>query len=209
MTESGGGPAADLLARGLAAIDRANADDPVQVFVDGVARPKEVVHAQRMTHWLGVLAPDASAAQQLAARANHLRRWVSPRSDYPDGRAAYLRWRADHKKRQAAEVAEILADVGYDESTIERVRTIVAKANLAGDPDVQTHEDALCLVFLESQLDDVSTQLGDDHMIRVLRRTAAKMSPAGLAATSAIAFSEHGGALLAVALAPPDDIHPV
>ncbi len=209
MTEGSGEQAADLLVRGLAAIDRANAQDPVHLLVDGVARPKELVHAERMSHWLGVLAPGASAAQQLAARANHLRRWVSPRSDYPDGRSAYLRWRADHKKRQAAEVAEILAEVGYDQATIGRVRTIVAKANLGGDPDVQTHEDALCLVFLESQFDDVSTQLGDDHMIRILRRTAAKMSPAGLAATSAIAFSSHGQALLAVALAPPADIQPV
>ncbi len=208
MTEAGSGQAADLLVRGLAAIDQANAQDPVQVLVDGMARPKELVHAERMTRWLGVLAPDASPAQQLAARANHLRRWVSPRSDYPEGRAAYLRWRADHKKRQAAEVAEILADVGYDEATIDRVRTIVAKANLASDPDVQTHEDALCLVFLESQLDDVSTQLGDDHMIRVLRRTAAKMSSAGLAATSEISFSDRGRALLAVALSPPADVQP-
>lgn len=204
MTEPAG-HAADLLASGLAAIDEVNSHDPVQVLINGVSRPKEVVHAERMTYWLGVLAPDASAAQQLAARANHLRRWVSPRADYPGGRAAYLRWRADHKKRQAAEVAEILQRVGYDETTIERVSVIVAKVNLAGDPEVQTHEDALCLVFLESQLDDVSAQLGDEHMVKVLRRTAAKMSHAGLAAASGIALSEHGRTLLAAALDTPAD----
>jgi len=201
-TDPGPATDGDRLARALAAIDAANAEDPNQLVVDGVARPKELVHAERMSHWLAVLAPDASEAQQLAARAHHLRRWVTPRSDYPEGRSAYLRWRADHKKREAAEVGEILADVGYDPDTIARVQAIVAKQRLSSDPDVQTHEDALCLVFLERQFDDVAAQLGDDHTIEVLRRTAKKMSPAGLAATAGIAFSDHGQALLAAALAP-------
>src|SRR4051812_19427736 len=69
-------PSADpsLLQAALDAIDAANADDPTLVMVDGVCRPKEIFHAERMTHWLGVLDPDADAAQQLAARAHHLRR---------------------------------------------------------------------------------------------------------------------------------------
>jgi hypothetical protein len=46
---------------------------------------------------------------------------------------------------------------------------------------VQIHEDALCLVFLETQLAATVDQLGDEHMLDVIRKTAAKMSPAGLA----------------------------
>lgn len=191
----------DRLVRAIAAIDAINAADPVRLVVDGEDRPKEVVHAERVTHWLGVLDPDASEAQVLAARAHHLRRWVSPRSSYPEGRAAYLRWRTDQKKRQAAEVAELLAGLGYDEETIERVATIVAKQHLASDPDVQTHEDALCLTFLELQLDAVSEQLGNEHTVQVLRRTARKMSPAGLAAIASVPLSERGRALLAQATA--------
>ena len=195
----------DLLARAIAAIDAANAEDPNTVVVDGVDRPKEVVHAERMTYWVGVLAPDASDAQLLAARGHHIRRWVSPRDSYPAGRAGYHRWRADQRERQALEVGALLADIGYDTHTIDRVRTIVAKQGLGRDPDVQTHEDALCLVFLEQQLDPVAIQLGDDHTIQVLRRTARKMSAAGLAATSAISFSHQGAALLSAALAPLSD----
>lgn len=202
MTDPGASDA-DLLARGLAAIDAANAADPNLIDDHGRRRPKELVHAERMSHWLGVLAPDASEAQQLAARAHHLRRWVTPRSDYPEGRAAYLRWRADHKRRQAAEVGELLAAVGYDAATIARVQAVVAKENLRTDPDVQTHEDAVCLVFLELQLDAVAAQLGDEQIITVLQRTAKKMSPAGLAATAGIEFSDHGRELLAAALTPP------
>lgn len=193
----------DRLRRGLAAIDAANADDPVTIEVDGIERPKEVVHAERMTYWLGVLDPDPTEAQRLAARGHHFRRWVSPRSSYPEGRVAYLRWRADQKRRQAREVAALLVDIGFEQETIDRVAAIVAKEHLATDPDVQTHEDALCLVFLELQFDDLATQLGDDRTVDVLARTTRKMSPAGLAATAQITFSDHGRALLDAALALP------
>ena len=80
--------------------------------------------------------------------------------------------------------AEILAAHGYDESEIARVETIVAKRGIKTDPQVQTHEDALCLAFIELQFDDLTHQLGHDHMVEVVRKTAAKMSPAGLAASA-------------------------
>ena len=41
---------------------------------------------------------------------------------------------------------------------------------------MQTHEDALCLVFLETQLAETADDLGDDKMVDVIRKTAAKMS---------------------------------
>lgn len=184
------------------AIDAANAADPVRIVVDGVERPKELVHADAVERWIRHLDTDADEFQLLAARAHHLRRWVVPRSDYPEGRAGYLRWRTDHKARQAAEVAEILAAHGYDESEIARVETIVAKRGIKTDPQVQTHEDALCLAFIELQFDDLTHQLGHDHMVEVVRKTAAKMSPAGLAAVGGIALSELGAGVLQDALSP-------
>lgn len=186
----------------VAAIDAANAADPVRITVDGVEQAKELVHADRVEHWLRVLDPDAGELQVLAARAHHLRRWVVPRSDYPEGRSGYLRWRTDHKKHQAAEVAEILRAAGYDDADVDRVATIVAKRHLATDPVVQTHEDALCLAFLQLQFDELTDQLGDDHMVEVVRKTVAKMSPAGIAAAGTIALSEHGAEILAAATAP-------
>lgn len=197
--------AADRFEAAVEAIDAANAADPVRVVVDGVERPKELVHADAVERWLRVVDPAPTVAQVLAARAHHLRRWVVPRTDYPEGRAGYLRWRTDHKRRQADEVATILRGVGYDEATIERVAAIVAKRNLAHDPQVQAHEDALCLTFIEFQFDDVTHQLGFDHMVEVVRKTIRKMSPAGLAATAAIEVSAEGQAVLAAALSEPAD----
>jgi hypothetical protein len=185
----------------VAAIDAANADDPVRVVHRGVERPKELVHAEVVERWVRALDPEATDLQLLAARAHHLRRWVVPRTDYPAGRAGYLRWRTDHKKRQAAEVAELLAAEGYEDDEVARVADIVAKRGLGSDPAVGVHEDALCLAFLELQLDEVAGQLDRDHLVDVLRKTMAKMSPAGLAAAATLELSDQGAALLAAAQA--------
>jgi hypothetical protein len=188
------------LERALAAIDAANADDPATLVVDGVERPKELVHAELMTAWVRRLDPSASEAQVLAARAHHLRRWSLPRSAYPEGRAGYLRWRTTLKRQHATEVAEILRGVGYDDATVEQVQRIVRKEGLGRDPAVQVHEDALCLVFLQTQLVDVTEQLGDAKTIEVLQKTARKMSPQGLAAVAELALPPAATRILDLAL---------
>jgi hypothetical protein len=120
-----------------------------------------------------------------------------PRSSYPEGRAGYLRWRRDAKERHAVEVAALLVEAGYDGAVVERVQALVRKERLAaGDHDAQVHEDAACLVFLETQLDPVAEQLGDERTVEVLRKTARKMSPAGLAAAGGLDLSVRGRSLL-------------
>ena len=79
--------------RAIAAIDAANADDPFTLTIEGVALPKEQTHAEMMTRWVRELDPQASEELLLAARAHHIRRWMIPRSTFPTGRTAYLRWR--------------------------------------------------------------------------------------------------------------------
>jgi len=194
----------------MAAIDEANAGDPVTIRIDGVERPKEQAHAEAMTEWVLRFDPDADEAQLLAARAHHLRRWAHPRSAEPEGRAGYLRWRAEAKRRHAAEVGEILATVGYDAATIERVQDLVAKKGLGkgnrpdvdGRPDpFQVHEDALCLVFLTTQFDDLIDKLGDDRTVDVLVRTLPKMGDRGRAAALALDLSERQRRLVEAALA--------
>jgi len=191
----------DRLTAVLAAIDAANADDPYTIVVDGVERPKEQAHAELMTRWVRTLAPDCSDAQLIAARAHHLRRWSIPRDDYPRDRGGYLRWRTALRRQHANDVARIMGDAGYGDADVERVQAIVGKKGLGRDPEVQVHEDALCLVFLDTQFDALAAQLDDDDkMIDILRKTAAKMSPAGLAAASKLKLSAEGAALLGRAL---------
>lgn len=184
-------------------VDAANADDPNTIEVDGRTRPKEQAHAEMASQWVRRLDPEAGELQLLAARAHHLRRWSLPRTDYPEGRAGYLRWRTDLKKQHAVEVGAILADVGYDDDEIERVQQIIRKQGLASDPDVQTHEDALCLVFLQTQVDETLAKLDDDdHRIDVLRKTAKKMSSEALDIAGGLDYSPGTAALLGRALGP-------
>jgi hypothetical protein len=185
----------------IAAIDRANADDPNTIEVRGEVRPKELAHAALMTEWVTRLDANADEAQLLAARAHHLRRWTSPRSSYPEGRAAYLRWRTALKKQHADDVAAILVDVGYDDGTIDRVQRIIRKEGLGSDAAVQTHEDALCLVFLETQLAATVDDLGDERMLGVIRKTAAKMSESALGLVGDLPMRAGDRALLGRALA--------
>jgi hypothetical protein len=185
----------------ILAIDEANADDPHSIEVRGEVRPKELAHADLMTEWVARLDPDATEAQLLAARAHHLRRWSLPRAEYPEGRAGYLRWRTALRKQHAADVARLLEGVGYDAETVERVRAIVNKEHLGTDPAVQTHEDALCLVFLETQLAETADRLGDDKIVEVIRKTVAKMSPQALALVDELPLRDGDRVLVGRALA--------
>jgi hypothetical protein len=187
----------------IAEIDAANADDPNTLVVQGQERPKELAHAERMTHWVTHLDPKASPEQLMAARAHHLRRWTILRSEYPEGRAGYLRWRTDLSKQHAADAAVIMRDLGFSEASVSRVETLIRKQGIKTDPAVQTHEDALCLVFLETQFDDVAGRLGREKTVDVVAKTLKKMSPAGLAAAGELPLSDDMASVLndAVALA--------
>ena len=188
------------LSTALAAIDAANEADPNRITVDGVERPKELAHAEMVTEWVRRLRPEPSEALLLAARAHHLRRWAVPRSSYPDGRAGYLRWRRDMHQRHAEETGEILAAAGYDDATVARVGDIVRKRKLATDAEVQALEDALCLVFLQTQLHELASRLERPKMLDVVRKTLAKMSEEGKRHALTVPLAADDAALVAEAL---------
>lgn len=185
----------------IAAIDQANGDDPNTLTWAGAVRPKELLHAELMTWWVGRLDPDASEAQLLAARAHHLRRWSLPRHDYPEGRAGYLKWRKDLNRRHVEETAAILDALGYEDDEIARVGALIAKTGRTSDPEVQTHEDALCLVFLQTQFTPLADRLGDDKTVEVVARTLVKMSPRGRSEALELALSPRERMLVERALA--------
>ena len=181
----------DRFQQAINAIDAANADDPYTLTIDGKALPKEQTHAEMMTRWIRELDPDASEELLLAARAHHIRRWMIPRSTFPTGRTAYLRWRRALHAVHAELTAAILEDCGYPRRSAERVAALVQKADLlqAGDHEAQTLEDALSLVFLDTQLEPLLDDLDDRQLRRALGRTWRKMSPSGQAAALRLALS--------------------
>ena len=200
-------PPDERFERAIAAIDAANADDPQRITVDGVPQPKELTHARMLGAWVRRLDPAPSEALLLAAHAHHVRRWTVPRNSYPPGRQAYLRWRRDLHAFHAAEAARLLRGAGYDARTIERVQEIVRKQRLTRDPattdpEVQTLEDGLNLVFLETQFDELIERLDDDaRTAAIVAKTWRKMSPRGHEAALALALSPRAGAIVERALA--------
>lgn len=166
----------------IARIDEANAADPNFETFEGRAWPKELLYGQRMSAWLDRIAPNASEALRLAARAQHIERWHIPRKDYADGKKGYHLWRTTLYRFHAERAGKILAAVGYDPETIERVGALLQKKHLRSDLEAQTIEDAACLVFLENYFADFAVKHDEAKIIDIVRKTWAKMSPNGHAA---------------------------
>jgi len=160
----------------LSGFDAANAADPSTETVNGQSFPKELIYGQRMSARLASFAPGAPETVQLAARAQHIRRWEVPRESYPEGRAGYLKWRTDLYKRHGEIAGGIMKDAGYDADAIERVKTLLRKRGLKTDPDVQLLEDVICLVFLEHYFNDFARKHEEEKLTPIVQKTWKKMS---------------------------------
>lgn len=173
--------AAARLRRALERIDAEHARDPER---DAGGEPKELAYARRMSAWLERLAPEASEALRLAARCQHLRRWEIPRSTYPPGAEGYRKWRRAEAAAHAALAGKLLNE--YDGVTVGRAQALIRKENLKRDAETQLLEDVSCLVFLESTFAEFAAKHDEPTLVRILRKTWAKMSPRGREAALAL-----------------------
>lgn len=169
----GGAFANRRLAATLAAIDRENAADP---------RGQELEYGRRMSAQLAALEPAPSDALAIACRAQHIRRWAIGRTEYPEGRAGYRRWRAALGRLHGELAAGIAREAGYGEETAARIEALVRKQRLATDPEAQTLEDVACLVFLRHYLGPFAAKHPRAKVVEILQKTWKKMSPRGQAA---------------------------
>ena len=191
-------------AAAIAQVDAANGLDPNRETVAGSPRPKELIYAERMSAMLARFVPDASEALKLAVRCQHIERWKTPRSDYPQTRAGYQQWRATLRDFHADRAGGILRDVGYDDATIARVRALIRKERMKSDPEAQALEDVVALVFLESYLEGFVATHGDYEeakFVDILQKTARKMSARGrVAAVTEISAPQALRAVIANAM---------
>lgn len=184
----------------LRRFDEENACDPNRETADGLAQPRELLYARRLSDWVLRLCPNASEALRLAARCQHLCRWEIPRNSYPMTRAGYLQWRATLKKFHAHKAGDILRELGYPEDMIRRVQDLNLKKNFPNDPETCVLEDALCLVFLEHQFAELAAKTAEDRMINALQKSWRKMTPAARAEVLKLSYGERERALLERAL---------
>ena len=184
----------------LRRFDEENARDPNVLEIDGLKRPRELVYAQWLTDWVLRLCPGASEELRLAARSQHLCRWMVPRSSYPMTRAGYLQWREGLKKFHAQRAGDILREAGYPEAVVARVQSLNLKRNFPQDPETRVLEDALCLVFLERQLSELAAKTAEEKLIGALQKAWWKMTPAARELALKLSYSPRDKALLDRAL---------
>ena len=188
--------------RAIDAFDRANAEDPHIIVIGEARRPRELVHAERLSAWVARLEPHASEALLLAARCQHIRRWQIPRDSHPAGRVGYLQWRTQLARFHADTAAQLLAEAGYEQESIDAVRRINLKQNLRSSSDMVAMEDALCLSFLEFEFDDFIAKYPTEKVIEVVQKTWQKMSTRAHEIALTLPFSVDGLSLVKRALAP-------
>jgi len=152
--------------------------------------------------WVLKLDPDASEELLLASRSQHIGRWEIPRESYPDGRDAYLKWRKDLAHHHAAVAASLMQQAGYDTEETDRVSQVILKKRIKVDADVQTMENALCLVFLEFQYEDFRKKYENDteKMVNILYKSLLKMDAHGHAFALKLSYTPGGLELVKQAL---------
>jgi tRNAThr (cytosine32-N3)-methyltransferase len=168
----------DAYAKARQLIDAAHAADPIRAS-DG--RAAELVYAERMEAWVARLVPEATPRLRLAARSQHLERFLVPRATFPDGKAGYLQWRRSLYTKQAERARALLLEAGVSANEAAEVATWVSKTDPKRNAGTQALEDAACLVFLENEISAFAAQHADyprEKFVDILRKTWRKMSPA-------------------------------
>ncbi len=187
---------ADKFEQAIAAFDSYNGNDPHHEECEGKKFPKEILYAQRMTERLTHFEPNASEAVRLAARCQHIGRWEISRSNYPMDKKGYLQWRNAEKLHHAKIAERILAECGYEAETIEHVKTLVLKKELATNAQTQLLEDVVCLVFIEHYLEEFAARHETGKVIDIIQKTIKKMTPKAIAAVDQLQVSYKTKSLL-------------
>lgn len=165
----------ETLKQVLTAIDGANAKDPRM----DEGQPEALLYGQRMSEECARLFPQAPETLQIAARGQHIERWILLRADYPEGRAGYLKWRRDLAVHHASRVSGFMATAGYDDEARAEVEKMLRKEGIKRDDNVQALEDIICFVFLKWYFAPFAAKHPDDKVLSIVQKTARKMSAEG------------------------------
>ena len=157
-------------------IDTAHAADPHRT-PDG--QPAELIYADRMEHWVTRVAAEPTPLLRLAARCQHLERWIVPRASFPEGKVGYLTWRRSLYTKQSERARSLLLQAGVSAEEAAEVATWVSKTGLKTNPGTQALEDAACLVFLEKEIGAFAAQHAEyprEKFVDIIKKTWRKMS---------------------------------
>lgn len=190
----------DQLQRVLDKIDSRNAMDPNRVVQDGRETSKEILYSERMTERLHSFHQEPVDTLQIAARAQHIERWIIARKDYPMTREGYKSWRTNLAVHHSELTASLMKEEGYAEEKIDQTRELLTKKDLKTSPDVQALEDVICLVFLEHYFEDFAKSQSEEKIVSIVRKTWLKMSERAHQVALTINFSSATKSLVEKAL---------
>jgi hypothetical protein len=190
----------DNIEKAFEAFDAYNMQDPNQFSWKGENQPQEYFLALALYIWVKKLSPNASEELVLASRAQHIGRWESPRSAYDEGKVGYLKWRKDLSQFHANKACEILEKLNFKIEQINRVKQIILKQQIKSDDEVQTMENALCLVFLEYQYEAFLQKHEPEMMVNILKKSLQKMDSEGHKWALTLPYSTIGMELIQEAL---------
>ncbi|KAK0542465.1 hypothetical protein OC846_006607 [Tilletia horrida] len=157
------------------------------------------------------IAKDNEELVRIAARCQHLARFESPRSSYPEGKAGYLKWRRELYTLQADRAAEYMKQADLPDDEIEAAKTWISKTDLkpgkaaGSNQGTQLLEDAAVLVFLEQELALFAQRHSEDYtrekFVDILKKTWRKLSTHAKEAAKKLDFPEALAPILADAIA--------
>lgn len=185
----------------LSAIDEVNSQDPNTIIIDELSQPKELLYGQYMTACINQYWPQANELLQIAVRAQHIKRWHLQRTEFPAGKAGYLKWRIEQGKFHAELTKSLMLENGYSEDEAETTAKLLRKEKLKSNPDTQTLEDVACLVFLQHYFDEFAAKHTEEKIIRILQLTWRKMSEDAHNIALKLTLPDHLAALVGKALA--------
>lgn len=156
----------------LQLIDAANAADPT--LEDG--KPAALLYGERMSAEADRLFPEASDVLRIAARGQHVERWLLKRAEFPEGKEGYHAWRREQGRRHGERVAGIMAEAGYSAEDQARVGVLLRKEGIKRDAEVQALEDIICFVFIRWYFGDFAAKRESKDLQGIVEKTARKMS---------------------------------
>ncbi|KAK6341921.1 hypothetical protein TWF730_001405 [Orbilia blumenaviensis] len=119
-------------------------------------------------------------------KPQHLRRFLHPRSTYPDGKAGYLRWRRDLYTIQANYSTSLLSPLSLPEPELTEIASAIAKKDLLiksrVHPTTTLLEDAAVLVFLRNEVEGFKKQheeYDEEKWVGIVKKTWRKLSDRG------------------------------
>jgi len=174
--------------------DEYNQHDPRSIIWKNAEYPLEYAYSLMLSEWVLSLQSASSEELLLASRSQHIGRWEIPRDSYPEGRVSYLKWRKDLARHHAAISGNLMQIAGYEINKIERVKDIILKKRIKQDAEVQIMENALCLLFLEYQYEDLRKKYLHDpeKMVNILYKSLLKMDSHGHAVARLLNFTSEG-----------------